>query len=104
MTTQHLSTCRLCPAFCGMVLEVDGSTVISARGDREHPISRGYLCPKGRSAGEFHHHPDRLDSPTVDGGQSNWNATLDDLAARMTSIMACEGPEAIGYYTASGGA
>lgn len=104
MTTQHLSACRLCPAFCGMVLEVDGSTVISARGDREHPISRGYLCPKGRSAGEFHHHPDRLDSPTVDGGQSTWDATLDDLATRMTSIMASDGPEAIGYYTASGGA
>ncbi len=104
MTTQHLSTCRLCPAFCGMVLEVDGETVVGIRGDREHPISRGYLCPKGRSAGEFHYHPDRLDYPMVDGVQSNWNATLDDLAARMTSIIARDGPEAIGYYTASGGA
>jgi anaerobic selenocysteine-containing dehydrogenase len=104
MTTQHLSTCRLCPAFCGMVLEVDGATVVRARGDREHPISRGYLCPKGRSAGEFHHHPDRLDYPMVDGGQLNWNATLDDLAMRMTSIISRNGPEAIGYYTASGGA
>jgi anaerobic selenocysteine-containing dehydrogenase len=87
-----------------MVVEVDGGFVVGARGDREHPISRGYLCPKGRSAGHFHHHPDRLDHPSVDGGQSNWNATLDDLAARMSAIIARDGPEAIGYYTASGGA
>ena len=104
MTTQHLTTCRLCPAFCGMVVEVDGDRVIAARGDREHPISRGYLCPKGRSSGAFHHHQDRLNHPTVDGGQSNWEATLDNLAARMQAIIARDGPNAIGYYTASGGA
>jgi len=104
VTTQHLSTCRLCPAFCGMVLEVDGDVVVSARGDPEHPISRGYLCPKGRSAGDFHSHLDRLDFPMVDGKQTDWDATLDNLAARMTSIMTSDGPEAIGYYTASGGA
>ena len=40
----------------------------------------------------------------VDGGQSNWDATLDDLAARMKAIIARDGPDAVGYYTASGGA
>ena len=40
----------------------------------------------------------------VEGGQSNWDATLDDLAARMTSIISRDGSDAIGYYTASGGA
>jgi len=104
MVSEHLTTCRLCPAFCGMTLTVEGTTIVGARGDPEHPISRGYLCPKGRNAAEFHHHPRRLNHPLVDGGQSNWDATLDDLASRMKSIIARDGPEAIGYYTASGGA
>lgn len=104
MTTEHLSACRLCPAFCGMVIEVEGDTILRARGDRDHPISRGYLCPKGRSVGAFHHHPDRLDHPLLDGGQSNWDATLDDLAARVDAIVSRDGAEAVGYYTASGGA
>ena len=104
MTTEHLTTCRLCPAFCGMVVEVDGDTVVRARGDKEHPISRGYLCPKGRSVGEFHHHADRLDNPTVDGDRASWEDTLDDLAARLQGILNRDGPEAVGYYTASGGA
>jgi anaerobic selenocysteine-containing dehydrogenase len=104
MASEHLTTCRLCPAFCGMRVEVEGRTVVSARGDPEHPLSRGYLCPKGRGVAAFHHHPQRLDFPSVDGGRSNWDATLDDLAARMNAIVARDGAEAIGYYTASGGA
>ena len=104
MTTEHLTTCRLCPAFCGMVVEVEGGKVVRARGDKEHPISRGYLCPKGRSAGEFHHHAERLNHPTLDGARASWEATLDDLASRMRRILDSDGPDAIGYYTASGGA
>lgn len=104
MVSEHLTTCRLCPAFCGMKVELEGTTVVAARGDPAHPISRGYLCPKGRNVGAFHHHPGRLDFPVVDGGQSNWDATLDDLAERMKTIVSRDGAEAIGYYTASGGA
>ena len=104
MATELLSTCRLCPAFCGMRVELDGERIVGTRGDKEHPISRGYLCPKGRSAAEFHHHPDRLDHPGIDGVHAGWDATLDDLADRMGTIVSRDGPEAIGYYTASGGA
>jgi anaerobic selenocysteine-containing dehydrogenase len=104
MTTEHLTICRLCGAFCGIIVEVDGAAVVGAKGDPGHPISRGYLCPKGRSIGAFHHHPNRLNAPTLNGGQANWTATLDDLAARIQAIIDRDGPQAIGYYTASGGA
>lgn len=104
MPTQHLTTCRLCPAFCGMVVELEGDRVIRASGDEGHPISRGYLCPKGRSLPAFHHHPDRLDRPALNGEPSSWDATLDDLAARLGALVEAHSPEAVGYYTASGGA
>ncbi|MBB4860428.1 anaerobic selenocysteine-containing dehydrogenase [Novosphingobium chloroacetimidivorans] len=104
MISEHLTTCRLCPAFCGMKVELDGDTVVAAKGDPLHPISRGYLCPKGRNVGAFHHHPQRLDHAMVDGVRSAWDVTLDDLASRMKAIVARDGAEAIGYYTASGGA
>lgn len=104
MISEHLTTCRLCPAFCGMIVEVDGDRIVGAKGDPEHPISRGYLCPKGRNAAAFHHHPLRLDEPAIDGAPASWDATLDDLAARLGGIVAAHGAEAVGYYTASGGA
>jgi anaerobic selenocysteine-containing dehydrogenase len=87
-----------------MTVQVEGTTVVAARGDPEHPISRGYLCPKGRNVAAFHHHANRLNVPLVAGARADWDDVLDDLAARMTAILAHDGPEAIGYYTASGGA
>jgi anaerobic selenocysteine-containing dehydrogenase len=104
MISEHLTTCRLCPAFCGMVVELDDERVVRARGDEGHPLSRGYLCPKGRSLGAFHHHPDRLGKPRLNGKPASWDATLDDLAARLGGIVAAHGPDATGYYSASGAA
>jgi anaerobic selenocysteine-containing dehydrogenase len=104
MTTEQLTTCRLCPAFCGMVVELDGTRVVRARGDREHPISRGYLCPKGRGLPGFHHHPERLGRPLVGGRPTGWEETLDDLAGRLRRIVDEHGPESVALYTASGGA
>lgn len=41
--------CRICTALCGILVDVSGDRVVSVRGDRDHPFSRGYTCPKGRS-------------------------------------------------------
>jgi anaerobic selenocysteine-containing dehydrogenase len=51
LTREHRSFCRFCQALCGIVVRTQGTTVLDVRGDPEHPLSRGYTCPKaGRSA------------------------------------------------------
>src|SRR5215203_85499 len=62
---ERLSFCRICAAACGIVVRVDGDRVLEVRGDLDHPVSRGYTCPKGRALPAFHHDPDRLDHPRV---------------------------------------
>jgi len=52
--------CRLCPAFCGMLVTVEGDRVVAVVGDTENPVSRGDTCSKGRASGDLHHHPQRL--------------------------------------------
>jgi len=42
------SYCRICTSQCGILVDLDGEQVVRVRGDKEHPISRGYTCPKGR--------------------------------------------------------
>ena len=32
-----------------VVATLDGDRVVRVDGDREHPLSRGYTCPKGRA-------------------------------------------------------
>lgn len=79
-----------------------GERVIEVRGDPDHPISRGYTCPKGRALPLLHHHPDRLDQPRSRGVADTWRATLGDLADACTAIRAQHGAEAIGAYLGTG--
>jgi anaerobic selenocysteine-containing dehydrogenase len=83
----------------------EGDRVVGVRGDAEHPLSRGYTCPKGRAVGAWHHHPDRLDRAQVrrDGVlvEVPDDEVLDDLAARLAGIVAESGPDAVAFYLAT---
>jgi anaerobic selenocysteine-containing dehydrogenase len=84
------------------VVTTAGERVIDVKGDRDNPRTRGYICPKGHSLGYFHHRPDRLDYPLVEGGRSGWTASLDDLAARLRALLDRYGPDSIGAYQGTG--
>lgn len=103
---EHRSFCRFCQALCGIVVRTKGDEVLEVRGDPEHPLSRGYTCPKGRALGAWHHHPARLDVATVRSNgrvvESGWDATLDDLASRLDHIRNESGPDAIGIFFGTG--
>jgi anaerobic selenocysteine-containing dehydrogenase len=100
------SFCRICTTVCGILVDVSGDRVVRVRGDREHPFTRGYTCPKGRSLPRMHHHPDRLERPLVRVGDhlapSSWDACLDDLADRLRVVLERHGPQAIGVFFGSG--
>ena len=52
--------CPFCEATCGLAVEVEGDAIITVRGDKEDPFSRGYICPKAYGLKELHQDPDRL--------------------------------------------
>jgi anaerobic selenocysteine-containing dehydrogenase len=103
-TVEQPSFCRICNAMCGIVVTVEGDQVLRVRGDPEHPLSRGYTCPKGRALPSFHHDPRRLDRPSVGGREVSWDAMLDDLAARVRDTLAVRGADGVAMYLASGSA
>ena len=41
------TTCGYCSVGCGMQLGVREGKVVSVRGNPDHPVNRGKLCPKG---------------------------------------------------------
>ncbi len=107
LETQSIrSFCRICTAICGIVVDVAGDEVVRVRGDKDHPLSKGYTCPKGRALPKMHHHPDRIERPMmrVDGRlqPTTWEACLDDLGGRLRTVIDRHGPEAIGVYFGSG--
>jgi len=73
------------------------------RGDRDHPLSHGYRCPKGRSLPWAQNRPERLDRPTVRGRAVSWEEALDDLAAALTRLTADHGGGCVGTFRGHGG-
>ncbi|CAJ1502580.1 molybdopterin-dependent oxidoreductase [[Mycobacterium] kokjensenii] len=104
------SFCRICTSLCGILVDIeagpDGDTVVDVRGDRDHPRSKGYTCPKGRALAKMHHHPNRLEHPMlrVDGAlvPTTWQECLDDLGGRLRRIIDEHGPASVGIFFGSG--
>ena len=100
------SYCRICTAMCGIVVEVEGEQVVRVRGDRDHPVTHGYMCPKGRALPKMHHHQKRLEHPLLRVGGSlqptSWESCLDGLATELRRIIAQHGPAAVGIFFGSG--
>jgi len=104
---RRTSYCRLCPAFCGLIVTVDGNRIVDVAGDPDNPLSLGYTCSKGRASGDLHHHPERLDRPlrrdaTGDLVDTTWDAALDEITAVLRRVIDESGPNAVAAYRASG--
>src|SRR5688572_1266487 len=98
--------CRVCMVHCGLVAEVVGDQIVRVRGDRDHPLTRGYTCPKGRATGRLHHDPRAITRPMmrVNGElvPVSWDEALDDIAAKLRAIIDNHGSNAVGIYFGSG--
>jgi anaerobic selenocysteine-containing dehydrogenase len=106
---QVKSFCRVCGAGCGMQLTIDDADrIVDIKGDRDHPMSKGYACFKGLAAAEAPYSPARLLKPLKrmpDGSfvEIGVEQALDEVADKLRSIIARGGPDAVATYTGSGG-
>ena len=102
MSTRHFATCNLCEAICGIVVETEGDTVTSIRGDAEDPFSRGHICPKAAALKDLHEDPDRLRRPVRRVGSTfheiGWDEAFDLVAQRLQEVQAQHGRDAVGVY------
>jgi anaerobic selenocysteine-containing dehydrogenase len=61
----YASTCRECPAGCGVLAKNREGRVIKLEGNPHHPINRGALCMRGQAALQGVYDPDRLNTPMI---------------------------------------
>ncbi|MFI0445891.1 molybdopterin-dependent oxidoreductase [Actinomadura sp. 6N118] len=100
---QAFTYCRICEPLCGLEATVEGGELIRLRPDREHPLSKGFACPKGIAMTEIQNDPDRVLHPMrrrADGEfeRVSWDEALAGIAARLNRIRAEHGGGAIGWY------
>ncbi len=91
------SACALCPACCGIDVHIENGKVVKVTGMREHPVSRGQLCPKGASILDHVNSPDRLQYPMrrQNGGwqRISWQEALDIIAGKLLETKEKYGPQ-----------
>ncbi len=98
----HFGTCTLCEAMCGIEVKHDGEKVLSIKGDKNDPFSKGYICPKATALQDLYEDPDRLHQPverTADGWKEiSWPEALDKVAAGIQTLQKNHGQNSLGIY------
>ncbi|MFI9509725.1 molybdopterin-dependent oxidoreductase [Nocardia sp. NPDC052566] len=106
-----LGACPLdCPDACSWVVTVSDGAAVQLRGNKEHPVTRGALCVKVNRYLEQLDSPDRIRYPMRRVGRKgegkferiSWDEALDEIAERLTGVIAEHGGEAIWPFHGTG--
>ncbi|MQA89580.1 MAG: 4Fe-4S dicluster domain-containing protein [Gemmatimonas sp.] len=73
--TWYTSTCRECPAGCGVHVETHSGRATKVEGNPDNPISRGNLCARGQASVQGLYNPDRFRGPVLREGVQTLNPT-----------------------------
>jgi anaerobic selenocysteine-containing dehydrogenase len=99
---QHFRTCHLCEAMCGVVIEHQDGQILSIKGDKDDPFSRGHVCPKVMGLKDVHEDPDRLRRPVKRVGEDwveiSWEEAFATIEENVKRIRREHGPDALGVY------
>jgi len=94
------TTCGYCSVGCGMLVGVKDGKAVAARGNPEHPVNRGKLCPKGLSEHHILTAPGRATTPMLrkDGVlvPVSWEEALLTMVTHIRDIQNRHGRGALG--------
>lgn len=100
----YASTCRQCPAGCGIIVRVSNGRPRKIEGNPVHPLNQGKLCARGQAGLQVLYNPDRLRNAVRNnaprGGSLNatavpWEEALAQVADRLKAAR----PGAIAFYS-----
>ena len=88
--TWYASTCRQCPAGCGIIVRVMNGRAVKIEGNPEHPLNHGKLCARGQAGLQLLYNPDRLLGPLTQArrqehllGDMPWDQAIAMLSDKL---------------------
>ncbi len=101
------TACILCSRNCGLITQVENGHLVKIRGDKNHPISAGYLCQKATRLDHYQNHSDRLTQPlrrTADGRfeSVSWDTAIAEIAAKLSALSDAHGNRCLAFYGGGG--
>jgi len=87
----YATTCRSCPAGCGILVRVSEGRAKKIEGNPDHPVNRGKICARGQAILQELYHPDRIQHPLKLTGargsgqfaKISWEEGLDLLVGKL---------------------
>jgi assimilatory nitrate reductase catalytic subunit len=99
------TTCGYCSVGCGMFIGVKGGRAVSVRGNPDHPVNAGALCPKGLSEHETIHATTRARHPMYRASRTSrlqrvtWTDAVETMATRFRDVQSRHGRDAVGVIS-----
>jgi anaerobic selenocysteine-containing dehydrogenase len=92
--TYYASSCRFCPAGCGILVRVSEGRAKKIEGNPAHPVNRGKLCARGQAVLQELYHPDRVIQPLKRSGprgsgaftRISWDEALNILTGQLKTL------------------
>jgi anaerobic selenocysteine-containing dehydrogenase len=97
------TTCGYCSVGCGMFIGVREGKAVSVRGNPDHPVNQGKLCPKGLAEHQTIDVESRARYPLLRRGgkfeRISWDQALSEMIDRFHSVQRKFGPRALGVVS-----
>src|SRR6266404_3962721 len=102
------STCRVCSAYCPVMVTLDEGNVVRVDGNHDAPLYGGFTCPKGRALPALHNNPDRLlhslkRQPDGSFRSIPTDVAIAEIAEKLKDIVARHGPRSVAGFLGNPG-
>ncbi len=104
-STYYATTCRECPAACGMIVRTVEGRAIKVEGNPNHPVNQGGLCARGQASVQTLYNPDRLTGPKQQaqrGSGDFQDISWDDGIQAVQSALQNTKPDEIAFLLGAG--
>ncbi|NQU02745.1 MAG: molybdopterin-dependent oxidoreductase [Syntrophaceae bacterium] len=108
MNEVYKTVCMLCFQACGINAYVQDKRLIKVDGMKEHPCTKGVICPRGVNLPDYVYSPKRLKYPmrkkSGDWQRISWEEALDSIAGKLQEIKSEFGSRSVAFSVGSIGA
>jgi len=100
IATYYATTCRECPAGCGMHVRVREGRAVKVEGNPDSPSNRGKLCARGQASLQGLYNPDRLRGPMARAAGGGFEPiTWDDAYTRIVQRLGQASANGVAFVT-----
>ena len=99
-STYYASTCRECPAGCGIVVRTEQGRALKVEGNPYHPVNLGKTCARGQASLQGLYNPDRLHNPLRQeerGSQKFTDVNWDEAVGVVKDALVTTKPEELAF-------